>query len=188
MRSVGGQGALRRAQQNVGMRISTPAGRLPALAVIAGNVLFWPAWTAAVGYAAQRTPDGRFADDGVLTRERLLERSGSWYRDELHIERWKDRLPEAGSLFGGVAKRTVAGGDPVVLEKFIIETRRAEHAHWAMASGFVFTLVWNPWWAAPINFALGASSNLPCIAVQRYNRARLRRALVAVRRRATSSR
>jgi glycosyl-4,4'-diaponeurosporenoate acyltransferase len=170
------------------MRVSTPIGRLPASVVIAGNALFWPAWTAAVGYAAQRTSDARFAEDDVLTRQRGFERAGAWYRDSLSIDRWKTRLPEAGSAFGGFAKRTVAGGDPDVMEQFVVETRRAEHAHWGMLAGVALTLLWNPWWAAPANVAVGVGSNLPCIAVQRYNRARLTRALAAMRRRATSSR
>lgn len=163
-------------------------GRLPASVVITGNVLFWPAWTVLVGYAAQRTPDARFVEDDLLTCQRGFERDGAWYQDTLAIDRWKTRLPEAGSMFGGFEKRTVAGGDPAVMEKFVIETRRAEHAHWGMVSGVVLTMLWNPWWAAPANLAVAAGNNVPCIAVQRYNRARLVRALASVRRRATSSR
>jgi glycosyl-4,4'-diaponeurosporenoate acyltransferase len=170
------------------MRVSTPVGRLPASVVVAGNVLFWPAWTAVVGYAAQRTPDGRFAADDVITRMRPFEGEGAWYRHTLQIEQWKLRLPEVGAAFGGFEKRSVAGGDPEVMERFLVETRRAEHAHWGMAAGVVLTLLWNPWWAAPFNVAVAAGSNLPCVAVQRYNRVRLRRALAAVRRRATSGR
>ena len=170
------------------MRVSTPVGRLPASVVVAGNVLFWPAWTALVGYAAQRTPDERFAADDVITRTRPFEREGAWYRDTLQVERWKGRLPEVGAAFGGFEKRSVAGGDPEVMERFLVETRRAEHAHWGMAAGAVLTLLWNPWWAAPVNVTVAAGSNLPCIAVQRYNRVRLRRALAAVRRRPTSCR
>jgi glycosyl-4,4'-diaponeurosporenoate acyltransferase len=170
------------------VRIRTPIGRLPASAVIAANVVFWPAWTAVVGWAAQRTTDAHFEHDDVVTRPRGFERDGAFYRDDLSIERWKNRLPEAGTVFGGFSKRTVASGDRVVMEQFMTETRRAEHAHWGMAAGFVLTLLWNPWWAAGANAAVAASSNLPCIAVQRYNRLRLRRALDAVRRRATSGR
>jgi glycosyl-4,4'-diaponeurosporenoate acyltransferase len=170
------------------MRVSTPVGMLPAAAVIAGNVLFWPTWTALVGYAAQRAPAARFSDDDWVTRPRPFERDGVWYRDTWQIDRWKGRLPEAGSAFGGFEKRTVSSGNADVMEQFVIETRRAEHAHWGMVSGAVLTMLWNPWWAAPANIAVAAGSNLPCIAVQRYNRARLGRALAAVRRRATSSR
>ncbi len=157
-------------------------------AVIAANVMFWPAWTALVGWVAQQTPDDLFAHDDVITRSRDVERQGEFYRDYLAINRWKDRLPEAGDMYGGFTKRSVSAGDPEVMEQFLVETRRAEHAHWGMAAGWFATLLWNPWWAAGVNATVAASSNLPCIAVQRYNRARLRRALDAVRRRSTSSR
>jgi glycosyl-4,4'-diaponeurosporenoate acyltransferase len=170
------------------MRVTTPIGRLPASVVIAGNVVFWPVWTALVGYAAQRTSDARFSSDDAITRARQFERRGAWYRDTLQIERWKTSLPEAGAAFGGFEKRTVASGDRDVMEQFVVETRRAEHAHWGMAAGAALTMLWNPWWAAPANVAVAAGSNLPCIAVQRYNRARLRRAIAAVGRRPTSSR
>ena len=82
----------------------------------------------------------------------------------------------------------MAQGDVEVMEQFLLETRRAEHAHWGMVAGVAVTLLWNPWWATPANVAVAVGSNVPCIAVQRYNRARLRRAIVAVRRRATSAR
>jgi glycosyl-4,4'-diaponeurosporenoate acyltransferase len=174
--------------QNGAVRVQTPIGPIPASAVIAANLLFWPAWTAAVGWMAQRTSDARFRDDDLVTRPRAFEREGAFYRDDLAIERWKDELPEAGTVFGGFSKRSVGAGDPAVLEQFLVETRRAEHAHWGMAAGFVVTMVWNPWWATGANAVVAASSNLPCIAVQRYNRIRLRRALAALHRRATSSR
>jgi len=122
-----------------------------------------------------------------VTRLRAMEEGGTWYRDRLQIDRWKDRLPEAGAGFaGGYAKRTIGSSDARELERFVVETRRAEHAHWGMAAGVAVTTLWNPWWAAPINLAVAAGSNLPCIAVQRYNRARLTRLLRRLQVRAES--
>ena len=140
-------------------------------------MVFWPCWTAAVGYLAARTPDTRFASDDWVTRPRKFEDSGRWYRDRLQINRWKDRLPEAGAAFGGITKRSMAAVDRPALERFELETRRAEHAHWGMAAGVVFTALWNPWWGVPVNALVAFGSNAPCIAVQRYNRARLQSVL-----------
>lgn len=170
------------------MRVTTPIGRLPATAVVVANVAFWPSWTLAVGWLAQRTPDRRFAADDLLTAPRGFEGDGRWYRDGLQIHRWKDTLPEAGALFGGVAKRSIGAGDAATLQQLLVETRRAEHAHWGMASGVLLTVLWNPWWAVPVNVGYAVAANLPCIAVQRYNRARLRRAISAASRRPTSGR
>ena len=161
-----------------GMRVMTPVGRLPWWAVVGGNVAFWPAWTLAVGLAAHRAAIERFEADDILTSARSFEREGAWYRDRLQINQWKDRLPEAGGLFpGGVAKRSLGAGGVADLEALVVETRRAEHAHWGMAAGVAVTMLWNPWWAVPVNLGVAAVSNLPCIAVQRYNRARLTRIL-----------
>jgi len=147
--------------------------------VILANVAFWPAWTLTVGYAAARAPTTRFTEDDVLTRRRAIERDGAWYDEQLAIKKWKDRLPEAGAVFGDFAKREVTR-DVRDVERFVAETRRAEHAHWGMAAGACLTALWNPWWAFPVNAGVGALANLPCIAVQRYNRARLVRLRAAL--------
>ena len=157
------------------MRVRTPVGRLPATAVVVANAVFWPCWTVGVGYLSARTPDRAFDHDTVVTRLRPVECDGRWYREQWRIDRWKDRLPERGAVFGGFAKRSVGAGAPELVEQFVVETRRAETAHWAMAAGAAVTGLWNPWWALPVNVAVGAALNLPCVAVQRYNRARLTR-------------
>jgi len=159
-------------------RVRTPIGQLPWWAVAVGNVVYWPAWTFVCGYLANRWPDEAFAQDGVLTRARRFEREGRFYEERLNIKDWKDTLPEAGALFaGGFAKRDVGGGDEDVMHTFVRETRRAESMHWAVVAGTATPLLWNPWWALPLHAAVAAGSNLPCIAIQRYNRARLTRVL-----------
>lgn len=155
------------------MGVQTPIGRLPAWAVVTTNVVFWPCWMAAVGFVAARASDQRFSSEDFVTRVRPFEERGRWYRDRLAIHRWKDRLPEAGTLFGGYSKRQLHAHDRAALERFALETRRAEHAHWGMLAGAVVTTLWNPPWAFPINAGVGAGVNLPCLLVQRYNRARL---------------
>lgn len=143
--------------------------------------MFWPAWTAAAGYLAERVPSQAFESDDALTRLRHFEHDGDWYRDCLLIHAWKDRIPEAGAVFGGFAKRNIQGSDADELIEFVVECRRAEYAHWVMSSGVVLTYLWNPRWAFPVNAAVAAGSNLPCIAVQRYNRARLNRTIARMR-------
>lgn len=140
-------------------------------------MVFWPCWTATVGYLAQRTRDARFAADDWVTRPRGFEDEGRWYRDRLQINSWKDRLPEAGAAYGGFSKRSMSTFDRPTLERFELETRRAEHAHWGMVAGVALTGLWNPWWGVPVNAFVALGSNLPCIAVQRYNRARVQSTL-----------
>jgi glycosyl-4,4'-diaponeurosporenoate acyltransferase len=145
----------------------------PGLTIVA-DVVAWGAFHALTGYAAYRLGDERLGRDGWLLRARGFEIGGRWYRRALRIDRWKDKLPEAGGLFrGGVSKRHLPAYDRAGLELFARETRRAELTHWwAMGCGPVFVL-WNPPLASALLVAYGVVVNLPFIVIQRYNRFRI---------------
>jgi glycosyl-4,4'-diaponeurosporenoate acyltransferase len=67
------------------------------------------------------------------------------------------------------------------LETFVIETCRAELTHWlAMVPVPVFFL-WNKWPVGVFMIFYALAANMPCILVQRYNRARLVRVLAKAR-------
>lgn len=144
------------------------------------DVAAWGAVHAGAGYVAHRTSVAWLSRDRWLFRERRVECGGRMYARTLRISRWKDRLPEAGALFaGGISKRRVTAAEQGGLERFVVETRRAELAHWLAAwPGVVFGL-WNPPAVVPIMVAYGLAVNLPFIAVQRYNRIRAARVLRA---------
>ena len=137
------------------------------------DVVAWGVFHSVTGYAAHRLDDRRLARDGWLLRPRAFEAGGRWYRRRLRIDRWKDRVPEAGDLFrGGTSKRQLPSYDAAGLRLFVRETRRAELAHWwALSCGPVFAL-WNPPLAAVLLMGYGVLVNLPFIAIQRYNRFR----------------
>jgi glycosyl-4,4'-diaponeurosporenoate acyltransferase len=84
-------------------------------------------------------------------------------------------VPEAGAVFaGGFAKRDLRRGD---LDRYLLETRRAEYTHWAILAAAPLFLLWNPpaVWLLMVAYAVVA--NVPCLLIQRYNRARLLRIL-----------
>jgi glycosyl-4,4'-diaponeurosporenoate acyltransferase len=141
------------------------------------DIAAWAVFHAGTGYAAHRMSLDHLQRDTWLLRERRIERSGRLY-ERIGIKHWKDRLPEAGAFFaGGTSKRHVGGGDVAALQRFAAETRRAEYGHWAaMACGPLFVL-WNPPAVAAVMVAYGVGVNLPFIAIQRYNRARVSRLL-----------
>ncbi|HEX6420913.1 MAG TPA: hypothetical protein VFZ77_20580 [Acidimicrobiales bacterium] len=141
------------------------------------DVAAWGLIHAGTGYLVHRLPAAWLSVDRWPFTERRWERGGRLYARALRIDRWKDRVPEAGALFrGGVSKRTVSrsGGG---LERFVVETRRAELGHWLAAlPGPVFAL-WNPPAVVPVMVAYGLAVNLPFVAIQRYNRIRATRVL-----------
>jgi glycosyl-4,4'-diaponeurosporenoate acyltransferase len=143
--------------------------------LIAVNVVAWAAIHSASGYAASKLPDRWLRHDRGLLRRRPFE-SDDFYRRRLRIHRWKDRLPEAGALFpGGVSKRHLPPAGSGGLERFALETRRGELAHWMAIVPAPLFAVWNPAPLGAVMVVYACAVNLPCIAVQRYNRLRIAR-------------
>jgi glycosyl-4,4'-diaponeurosporenoate acyltransferase len=136
----------------------------------------WAAWGPLVAWGGSRVPPARLAADNSLTRLRTWERSGEVY-ERLGIRRWKDHLPEAGGLFGGVPKRHLPGRSRRHLESFAAETRRGELVHWLVPLPVVAFPLWNPWWVTLVMAAYAVAANVPCLLVQRYNRSRIARLL-----------
>ena len=152
------------------MIVSPPGGAAFAL-----NVAVWLVWSATAGYVGHRVSPARFERSNRVTRLRAFEAGGRWYERRLAIKRWKDRLPEAGSLFaGGFSKRSVRRAE---LGRYVIETRRAELVHWSVLSIWPLFAIWNPPWAVGVMLGYALVANVPCLVVQRYNRARLLRIL-----------
>jgi glycosyl-4,4'-diaponeurosporenoate acyltransferase len=150
---------------------------LPTAAAVALNVALWAGWSAAIGYLGHRRPIADFTTDRWWSRLRAFEADSSFYARAVAIKRWKDSLPELGGLFpGGFAKRSVRG-DRSQLARFANETRRAEWVHWVVFLLWPVFALWNPPWAVGVMFVYATAANLPCIVVQRYNRARLLRVL-----------
>ena len=148
----------------------------------------WATWSVLVGYRATRLPWARLAEDTWLTRPRRWERDGRVY-ERLGILRWKDRIPEAGSVFRrGTSKRALPGRSDDDLGRFAAETRRAEIVHWqimAITPVFVF---FNPPVLIVAMVIYAVVANIPCIAIQRYNRIRITRILGRRRARRTAVR
>jgi glycosyl-4,4'-diaponeurosporenoate acyltransferase len=144
------------------------------LATIGVDALVVSAWSVAVAVAGSRLPAHVLATDGPAIRLRRWEREGRVY-ERVGIKRWKDHLPDAGATFGGGDKRRLPGADRRALDAFAVETRRAEIVHWVSAAVVVTFPLWNPPHLALLAAVVWLLANLPCIAAQRYNRARVER-------------
>jgi glycosyl-4,4'-diaponeurosporenoate acyltransferase len=138
----------------------------------------WAGWSIAVGAAVHLVPNRLFGRDTVVTRTRAFERDGRVY-EQLAIRRWKDHLPDAGALFErGGSKLAVGGRSSLAIDRYVLETRRAEYVHVAILLFAPVFAWWNPWPLTAAMAAYAIAANVPCIAIQRYNRARLTRVLM----------
>lgn len=128
-----------------------------------------------VGLWGARWPAARVARTGPLTTIRRWEDGGRYWQRHLRVRSWKERVPEAGALFGGFAKRKVPSRATEDLELFRRETIRGERVHWLIAASTPLHLVW----CGPGLFAamvvFGVVFTAPFIVIQRSNRGRLDR-------------
>ena len=148
---------------------------------LAVSISVWVGGSVAIGLWAARQPASRFRCTGWLLRLRPWEAGGRAYERWLRIKAWKDVLPEAGSWLGGESKRALPTHDRAGLTRFVPELGRAETVHWVSLATGPLHLLWCPTWLGLCMVAFGFG-NLPFVAVQRYNRARIQRALARGRR------
>ncbi len=145
-----------------------------SLALVALDAAAWVGISVVVGTAAGAVPTRALDHDTFVTRIRPWERGGRIYR-RVGVQKWKDALPESNSLGGGdrPSKAHLGGRDAVA--DLVVESRRAEYVHWALAASGLWFWLWNPPWLALVMTVFGPLFNAPFIVVQRYNRGRIRR-------------
>ncbi len=150
--------------------------------IVVLNALGIPAIHLGISWLFTKLDRERFDAASWLFRGRPIEEGGVIYQTLFRIRSWKHLLPDAAPWFDGFAKGKLADKDPAYLRAFIAETCRGEAAHYAQIPGILLTLIWNPWPVAAIVMIVYAfASNLPCLILQRFTRARLKKLLEEVR-------
>lgn len=140
------------------------------------NILAWPIIQMGLAWAGTKAPHTWFHPQTWFFQTFPFERTGKCYEWIFLVRFWKDWLPDGAGWFkGGFPKRNLAKADPAYLQRFIVETCRGETVHWLAFSAAGIFFLWNEAWVGWIMVGYGFLSNTPCIVVQRYNRARLRR-------------
>lgn len=146
------------------------------------NVLGWPALQLGLSGLFLHLPVEWFENDNPLTAPRSWEHEGRLYRDGFAIRKWKPFLPDGAPWLGGLPKKSLCSRQDAQLARFLLETRRAELAHWIMLACLPVFFLWNPAWARWVMTFYALAANLPCIVAQRYNRVVLARVIAARRR------
>ena len=137
--------------------------------LIAVNACGWLVLQLAIAWGMTRVSAHHFVRDGSWMRVRSWE--VEFYRRWLRVRRWKAMLPDGASWVGGTfRKRNLERRDSAYIRQLVIETRRGEAAHWLMLGCFPIFCFWNPPLVCLVMAFYAAAANLPCIAVQRYNR------------------
>jgi glycosyl-4,4'-diaponeurosporenoate acyltransferase len=152
--------------------------QLPEAVVIALNVGLWPVIHMGASIAGVRSPAHWFSPGAGWFRPARWERQGRTYEQWFAVRLWKRHLPDGATLLrGAFAKKHLESRDPAYLAAFAIETCRGEAVHWATFVCAPVFFLWNPDWAGWVMVGYATVANVPCIIAQRYNRARLLRAL-----------
>jgi len=103
-----------------------------------------------------------------------FEKNGAFYEYYLKISLWKDLIPQFSKMFHfGYKKDKIPVKDMAHYEMFVIETIRAEITHILLMlfSPLYYTVIPSNW--AAFSVVASVIANIPCIAIQRYNRIRI---------------
>jgi glycosyl-4,4'-diaponeurosporenoate acyltransferase len=112
-----------------------------------------------------------------LYASRKWEKNGSFYIKKLRIKKWKDFLPQYVAR-GGFSKRHLESNEKFnekYINVFIIETCRAEWNHVMCSMYFIVSFSINSLCYALVFSTIPLIVNIPFIAIQRYNRIRLKK-------------
>jgi len=142
------------------------------------NILVWAAFHLSIGFISSRLPVSWFDPDQLLYRVRRWEKGGKIYQRLCRVRAWKALVPAGSALYpGAFSIQRLPDTSAAYLSRWVQESCRAELCHWLMIlPGFLF-FFWNSAWFAWLMLAYAVLNNLPLIALQRFNRPRVRRLL-----------
>ncbi len=116
--------------------------------------------------------ESRFSPDRLRYKIQKWEKGGKWYVKYLRIKDWKDLLPQY-IMQKGFSKQHFTNLKIEYIDRFLMETCRAEWDHSMNCMYAVISIIINPLGIGLLFAFLSIFVNLPFIAIQRYNRTRL---------------
>ncbi|MCH3971623.1 MAG: hypothetical protein LKE53_02440 [Oscillospiraceae bacterium] len=146
--------------------------------MLLANLLVIGLWHGTSFLMSTHLPNSYFQPSSTQFRAWKWERGGRWYRDHLHINDWKDRVPQFISQ-DGFSKKHITSVSSKYLDDFIAETCRGEWTHTLNLGCIFVVLILNQSLVGFTFSILIFFGNSPFAIIQRYNRFRL----VALRKR-----
>lgn len=138
------------------------------------NIFIIAMWETLIFLACNCSDDSMFDASRTLYRQYKWEKDGKWYSKNLHINKWKDYLPQLSGkrIF---SKRHLESVSLEYVDRFIMETCRGEWDHVLNMFVAIPLLLLE---RAPISLVFASLlviTNVPYIFIQRYNRFRLQK-------------
>lgn len=153
-----------------------PLIELPLWLLISLNVALWPIFHMVIAKLTVQIPDHVFKRDTLVFKVNPTLSSQQFYEQRFYIRQWKKIIPDGASIFKfGFRKKNLEGHHNDYIEKFILETRRAEFSHLVQILPALVFFVFNTIDVALIMTVYAFVFNVPLILLQRYNRIRLLR-------------
>lgn len=136
------------------------------------NILAWLIIHVVLSYICLRLPDSFYKSEKSAIDLKKWELK--LYKI-VGIRKWKTILPDGGGVFrGGFRKKELKTLTSTYINKFILETRRAELTHWILIPPSILFFLWNPALVGWIMVGYALLVNIPFIMIQRYNRYRFK--------------
>jgi glycosyl-4,4'-diaponeurosporenoate acyltransferase len=151
---------------------------MPTAWTILSDFVAWFMIQLAAAFIAYRIPDRHFARDRGIYRTRRWEKDGKFWQNAFRVKKWKKWLPDGAQIAGrGFVKKKLRSATPDNLERFVLESRRAELTHDIAIPPSLLFFLWNPWPVGLFMVFYAILANAPCLVAQRYNRPRFQKIL-----------
>ena len=157
---------------------------LPSIWTILLCFIVWPVIQYSAAFFCLNIPDRIFRTNSIFFRTHSFEREGRIYDQIFRVSSWKHLLPE-----GSIApkqrryeKKHLTDFTEENLNRFLLESARAELTHWLAIIPFWLFGLFVPAKVVGYMLIYALLVNLPCIIAQRYNRPRVQRLLNRMKR------
>ncbi len=139
---------------------------------VVGGIVCVAVISVGIGLTAPHWPDRWLDRDRGPLHLTRWDSQRNWER--VGVRWWKRRFPDGGDWAGGETKSRLPDlADQAAIQRYIVETRRAEWVHWLADLSVIPILFFATWWIFLAFFVVTFIVNAIAIMIVRYNRLRL---------------